>query len=122
MLIFFQPASQLYMYMCMCQSFSHIQLFAVPRTENCQAPLSIEFSRQEYWSGLPFPSPGDLPNPGIEPGSPTLQILYHLSHQGSPVVHSWEQMYIKEGDTKLFQASGYPSLLWMVKVKKISRE
>ena len=37
-----------------------------------QAPLSMEFSRQEYWSGLPFPSPGDLPNPGIEPGSPTL--------------------------------------------------
>ena len=39
----------------------------------CQAPLSIKFSRQEYWSGLPFPSPGDLPNPGIEPGAPTLQ-------------------------------------------------
>ena len=73
MLIFFQPASQLYMYMCMCQSFSHIQLFAVPRTVNCQASLSMEFSRQEYWSGWPFLSPGDLPNPGIEPGSPTLQ-------------------------------------------------
>ena len=39
-----------------------------------QAPLSMEFSRQEYWSGLPFPSPGDLPNRGIEPGSPTLQV------------------------------------------------
>ena len=38
-----------------------------------QAPLSIGLSRQEYWSGLPFPSPGDLPNPGIEPRSPTLQ-------------------------------------------------
>ena len=38
-----------------------------------QAPLSMEFSRQAYWSGLPFPSPGDLPNPGIEPGSPALQ-------------------------------------------------
>ena len=37
-----------------------------------QAPPSIGFSRQEYWSGLPFPSPGDLPNPGFEPGSPTL--------------------------------------------------
>ena len=37
-----------------------------------QAPLSMEFSRQAYWSGLPFPSPGDLPNPGIEPGSPAL--------------------------------------------------
>ena len=39
----------------------------------CQAPLSLGFSRQEYWSGLPFPSPGDLPNPGIEPRSPALQ-------------------------------------------------
>ena len=39
----------------------------------CQAPLSLEFSRQEYWIGQPFPSPGDLPNPGIEPRSPTLQ-------------------------------------------------
>ena len=38
-----------------------------------QAPQSMEFSRQEYWSGLPFPSPGDLPNPGMAPGSPTLQ-------------------------------------------------
>ena len=38
-----------------------------------QAPLSVEFSRQEYWSGLPFPSPGDLPDPGIEAGPPTLQ-------------------------------------------------
>ena len=38
-----------------------------------QAPLSMEFSRQEYWSGLPFPTPGDLPDPGIKPGSPALQ-------------------------------------------------
>ena len=45
----------------------------------------MEFSRQQYWSGLPFPSPEDLPNPGIEPGSLALQILYHLSHTG-PVV------------------------------------
>ena len=44
-----------------------------PSTVACQAPLSMGFSRQEYWTGLPFPSPGDLPNPGIEPGSPVLQ-------------------------------------------------
>ena len=50
----------------------------------CQAPLSMEFSRQEYWSGLPFPSPGDLPKPGIKPGlQHCMQTLYHLSHQGS---------------------------------------
>ena len=44
-----------------------------PWTVACQSPLSVEFSRQEYWNGLPFPSPGDLPNPGIEPGSAALQ-------------------------------------------------
>ena len=42
-------------------------------TVACQAPLSMGFSRQEYWSAQPFPSPGDLPNPGTEPGSPALQ-------------------------------------------------
>ena len=45
---------------------------ATPWTIARQAPLSMEFSRQEFWSGLPFPSPGDLPDPGIEPVSPTL--------------------------------------------------
>ena len=44
-----------------------------PWTVGCQAPLSMGFSRQEYWSGLPFPSPGDLPDPGIKPKSPALQ-------------------------------------------------
>ena len=44
-----------------------------PMTVACQVPLSVEFSRQEYWSGLPFPSAGDLPDPGIEPRSPGLQ-------------------------------------------------
>ena len=46
---------------------------AIPWTVARQVPLSVGFSRQEYWSGWPFPSPGDLPNPGIEPRSPTLQ-------------------------------------------------
>ena len=53
--------------------FSHVQLFATLWTVARQAPLSVGFSRQEYWTGLPFPSPGDLPNPEIEPGSPALQ-------------------------------------------------
>ena len=57
----------------MCQLLSRVQLFAVSWTVSRQVPLSMEFSRQEYWSGLPFPSPGDLPDPGIEPGSPALQ-------------------------------------------------
>ena len=50
-----------------------LQWYTTPRTVAYQAPLSIGFSRQEYWSGLPFASPGDLPNPGIEPRSPALQ-------------------------------------------------
>ena len=52
---------------------SHVRLFVTPWTVAYQAPPSMEISRQEYWSGLPFPSPGDLPDPGIEPRSPTLQ-------------------------------------------------
>ena len=47
--------------------------FVIPWTVARQASLSMGFPRQEYWSGLPFPSPGDLPDPGIEPGSPALQ-------------------------------------------------
>ena len=53
---------------------SHVQLFATPWTVVCQATLSVGFSRQEYWSGLPCPPPGDLPNPGMEPRSPALQV------------------------------------------------
>ena len=55
------------------KSLSRLRLFATPWTVAHQASTSMEFSRQEYWSGLPFPSPGDLPSPGIEPGSHTLQ-------------------------------------------------
>ena len=55
------------------KSLSCIRLVVTPWTVVYQASLSIGFSRQEYWSGLPFPSPGDLPNPGIEPWSSTLQ-------------------------------------------------
>ena len=52
---------------------------ATPPTIACQAPLSVEFSSQEYWSGLSFPSPGDLPDPGIKPGSPAFQVDSLLS-------------------------------------------
>ena len=62
--------------------------FAIPWTAAHQAPLSVGFSRQEYWSGLPFPPPGDLSNPGIKPislASPALQVdSLPLSYQGSP--------------------------------------
>ena len=58
---------------CVCvQLLSHVPLFATPWTISCWAPLSVRFPRQEYWSGLPFPSLGDLPDPGIEPVSTAL--------------------------------------------------
>ena len=68
---------------------SHVQLFVTPWTAAHQAPLSMELYRQKYWSGLPFPTPGDLPDPGIEP--PSLMSFLHwevdslpLSRLGSP--------------------------------------
>ena len=60
---------------CYVQLLTRVRLFETPWTVTCQAPLSMGFSRQEYWRGLPGPSPGDLPYPGIEPaslGSPAL--------------------------------------------------
>ena len=57
------------------ESLSHVQLFSTPWTAACQVPLSVGFPRQEYWSGLPFPSPDDLPDSGIKPVSPAV-----LSH------------------------------------------
>ena len=60
--------------------------FATPWTVACQVPLSMGFPRQEYWSVLPFPSPGDLPDPAIKPTSPAWQVdSLPLSHQGSPM-------------------------------------
>ena len=56
---------------CVLSHFSHVWLFGTLRTVALQAPLSMGFSRQELWSGLPFPSSGDSPNPGIKPASPT---------------------------------------------------
>ena len=69
------------------KSLSHVRLFATPWTATCQAPQSMWFSRQEYWSGLPFPSPGDLPNPGIELRSPAMPADTLLSEPpGKPII------------------------------------
>ena len=75
---------------------------AMPWTVAHQAPLSVGFSRQEYWSGLPFPSPGDLPNPGIKLESPVAPVLQAdslpLSHQGITSLNQWltKLPYVKE--------------------------
>ena len=73
--------------LCVCaQLLSRVPLFMTLGTVAHQAALSVEFFRQEYWSRLPFPSPGNLPNPEIEPMSSALQVdSLPLSHQGSPI-------------------------------------
>ena len=75
--------------MCVLSHFSRVQLFVTLWTAAHQAPLSMGFSRQESWSGLPFPSPGDLPDPEIEPESTESSALQAdslpLSHRESPL-------------------------------------
>ena len=74
---------------CALSHFSRVQLFVTPWTVACRAPLSMGFSGQENWSGLPCPPPGDLPDPGIKPMSPALQVDFlPLSHQGNPYVYN----------------------------------
>ena len=73
----------LYLHVYKAKLLSHVRLFVTPWTILYQAPQSMEFSRQEYWSGLPFPSPGDFPTQGSNPGLLLCrQMLYPLSHQG----------------------------------------
>ena len=77
--VHWQMFGSIYGYACMLGHFSHVQLCGTLWTIACQGPLSMGFSTQEYWSGLPCPSPGDLPDPGIEPVSlmfPTLARHY----------------------------------------------
>ena len=82
------------------QLLSHVRLFATPWTAARQAPLSMGFSWQEHWSGLPFPSPGDLPNPGIEPRAPTLQVDSWPSSSREALLQSWWLSSIHCGSVK----------------------
>ena len=85
------------------KSLSCVWLFATPWTVAYQAPPSMGFSRQEYWSGLPFPSPGDLPDPGIEPGSSTSQADALPSEPpGKPYMSALEHVYL-----------GLPPIFWL---------
>ena len=82
----------IYIYSC-AQSFSHVRLFVTPWTIDHQAHLSMELSKQEYWTGLPFPTPGDLPNSGIS--NPQLLCLLHWQMDLLPLCHlSYVYMYI----------------------------
>ena len=84
------------------QSLSHIGFLVIPWTVTRQAPsLSMEFSRQEYWSGLPFSPPRDLPNPGIEPMSPSLAVGYHWvtwTHFPGPLLIQLWILYVLDFD------------------------
>ena len=78
--------SQHMLLLLLLSRFSRVRLFATPWTVAYQAPLSMGFSRSEYWSGLPFPSPGDLPDPGIEP---KYERLYKVELDGIYIEKSW---------------------------------
>ena len=71
---------------CVCESLSHVQLFTIPWTVALQAPLSMEFSRQKYWSGSLLPPPGDLPHPGLNPSLLHCRQILHLSHQEAQTI------------------------------------
>ena len=71
------------------KSLSRVQLFVTPWTVAYQASPSMGFSRQEYWSGLPFPSPVDLPDPGIKPGSPALETDALTLSKGKGALKAW---------------------------------
>ena len=75
-LLFFNSSLRVHVCVCVCVCvLSRVWLFATPWTIACQVPLFMEFSRQVYWSKLPFPSPGDVPDPGIKPVSPAYPAL-----------------------------------------------
>ena len=91
----------------MLSRFGHVQLFVTPRTVASQAPLSMEFSRQEYWSGLPCPAPRDLSNPGIKLVSQVDSLP--LSHWRSPhQSHSYPNFLVNLSTVGLH---GYPNIL-----------
>ena len=84
----------LHLFAVVVSSLSCFQLFVTPWTVACQAPLSVGFYRPEYWSGLPFPPPGDLPNPGIEPWSPALAGGFFTTELLGKPLHSWMNLLI----------------------------
>ena len=94
------------------KSLSHVRLFATPWTVAYQAPPSVGFFRQEYWSGLPFPSPGDHPNPGTELRSPALQVDALTSEPPRERQPSeWEKIIANQATDKELISKTYKQLL-----------
>ena len=99
---------------CMLSCFSCVQLFATLWTVALQAPQSMGFSRQEYWSGLPRPPPGDLPDPGVKPTSPALQAGFFFTAEplGQPlnihILQSGSNNHDCTSPATLRQCLGFP--------------
>ena len=96
----------------MLSCFSHVRLFVILWTVAHQAPLSMRFSRQEYWSGLPFSPPGDLASPGIKPHISCVSCigrwsLYHLCHLENPLISISVSFYI-------YSYIWYIKILWSI--------
>ena len=105
---------------CVYESLSCVWLFVPPWTVTHQSPLSMGFSRQEHWSGLPFPSPGDLPHPGIKPRSPALHVDSLPSEPPEkPLLHDSSGIFMEASSWKrnwlLTQFFWAPSLPWRVR-------
>ena len=100
------------------KSFSHVWIFATPWIVAYQAPPSMGFFRQEYWSGLPFPSPRDLPNPGIEPKSPALE-ADTLTSEPPAMQETWVQSLSPE-DQMLKECSNYRTIALISHASKVT--
>ena len=105
---------------CVYESLSCVWLFVPPWTVTHQSPLSMGFSRQEHWSGLPFPSPGNLPHPGIKPRSPALHVDSLPSEPPEkPLLHDSSGIFMEASSWKrnwlLTQFFWAPSLPWRVR-------
>ena len=104
------------------KSLSHVGLSVITRTLAYQAPPSMGFSRQEYWSGFPFPSPGNLPNPGIKPRSPTLQA--DTLPCESPACYRYNQVLILGASQVALVVKNLPAIQkvgWIPRSRRASR-
>ena len=99
-----------------------IHIYVTPWTVAHQAPPSMGFSRQEYWSGLPFPSPGDLPEPGIKPRSPALQADVLTSEPpGKPYIYMWWNITQPLKKNKIMPSAATWMSLEIILLSEVSR-
>ena len=100
--------------------FSHVRLFVTPWTVAYHAPPSVEFSRQEYWSGLPFPSPENLPHPEINPESPYNHSIFFIELSRELTFIKYLQHYV--GASLVAQTIKHLTTMWETWVQSLGRE